>query len=219
MSGSRDHDTGVGKLFPLWDPGGAEWHPLGLPMAQNRIAVPTWSYAFERVPPARIIEIGTFAGGFALALGVHAWTLGVPLHTYDIAQPNETIAPKARLFGVVFHVADVFLPVTQTEIAQLIRSPGMTYVLCDGGNKSKELDVFGPFLKPGDVIAAHDYCASGRWPYGSSTIDVPGADQPWPWCETKLEDGQRVAAVCGLTPFMQEYFDLAGWLAYRKPGA
>lgn len=217
---STPRDTRGGKLFPLWDQGPAGWRPMGLPMAQNRLAIPTWSYAFERVPPARVIEIGSFTGGFALALAVHLWAIKacspswetappVVLTTYDVMHPNDTIAPMARTLGVVFRVADVFEPRITVEIERLIKAPGTTYLLCDGGNKARELDVFAPFLKPGDVIAAHDYSADMM-----SAID----DQAWPWCETQRADGDRAAAACDLAPFMQDHFDLAGWLAYRKRG-
>jgi len=85
------------------------------------------------------------------------------------------------------------------EIAALIRESGTTYVLCDGGDKPRELAVFAKHLKPGDLIAAHD-CGT----------------EYWPWREIKREQGDAIAKHESLTSWRQEAFDLAGWLVYRR---
>jgi hypothetical protein len=175
-------------------------------MCQNRLAVPTWSYAMEQLPPARIIEIGSYNGAFATALGLHARAIGARMVTYDRNPQAENITPLGRALGVEFRVGDTWG--LQAEIAHLIRSPGVSFVLCDGGDKPRELATFARHLKPGDVIGAHDY--DGADPA------VPQLERPWPWCETRLSDGERVAAAERLSPWLQEHFDFAGWLVYRK---
>ena len=193
------------KPIPLWDMGSPASAPFGLPMCQNRAAIPTWSFAMERLPPARIIEIGTYSGGFITALALHAWWLRAAIYTYDIAAPHERVAPLARSLGVQFITADVFE--RQNVIADTIRRPGTCFVLCDGGNKPRELETFAAALKPGDVIAAHDYVP----------LDGPQGDQVyWPCGEITKEHGDRVAQANNLEPWMQEHFDLAAWLVYRK---
>lgn len=184
--------------------------PLGLEMSQNRIAVPTWSYAMELVPPARILELGSAGGGFITALAVHAHQIGARVVTYDVCQPNVRLNDPqtglARFLGVEFVVGDLWK--AEAKIANLIRSPGTTYVLCDGGDKPRELATFAAYLKPGDVIAAHDYVPD----------DGPQGDKVWwPCGEIKLEQGAAAAAKFGLEPFLQPYFDMAAWLAYRRP--
>lgn len=197
----------IAKPIPLWDFGSPAAVPFGLPMCQNRAAIPTWSFAMERLPPARIIEIGTFAGGFATALALHASQIGAPLITYDLAIPNEKLQPLAESLGVRFRVGDMWTPELTNEIIQYIQSPGTTFLLCDGGNKPREMETFAPYLKPGDVIASHDYAPP----------DGPrGDDVYWPCGEITLEHGQKVAAANGLSPWMQEHFDIAAWLVYRK---
>jgi hypothetical protein len=197
------------RLFPLWDHASPSCSPLGLPMCQNRLAVPTWSFAFERVPPARIIELGSYSGALAVALGVHAWWIGAKVISYDRMAPNAKLAPLAAALGVDFRTRDLYTPETEAEIAALIRHPGTTYVLCDGGDKPRELATYAPYLKPGDCIAGHDYCSSAA-PLGDASY--------WPWQELKAEDGAPVAAANDLEPFYQEHMDMAGWLAYRKRG-
>lgn len=178
---------------------------MGLPMCQNRLAIPTWSYAMERHPPARIVELGTYAGGFVTALAVHAHQIGTRVVTYDRSSPNERVIPLGRFLGVDYRwPRDIWA--CEAEIGALVREPGSTFLLCDGGDKRRELATFARYLKPGDVIAAHDYHvrdSHNAW---------------WGWGEINLEDGAAVAAVHDLEPFLQEHFDMAAWLAYRRRG-
>lgn len=178
--------------------------PLGFPMQQNRHAVPTWSYAMECYPPTRIIEIGSYNGGFTTAIGVHAQQIGARVVSYDVAKaPHARLAALAQFLGIEFRTVDVWT--LEKEIGQLIAGPGVTFVLCDGGNKRRELATFAQYLKPGDVIAAHDYVSPGSvW---------------WSWSEIRTEDGAAAVASHDLEPWLQEHFDIAGWLVFRRRGS
>jgi cephalosporin hydroxylase len=190
------------RLIPLFEYEGRGWTPLGLPMSQNRLAVPTWSYAMEKHPPKTIVEIGTNNGGFTIALGIHAWRIGTAVHTFDLNEaPTNAFAPLTNLLPITFYKADCFAPETVALIANLIRSPGIVYVFCDGGDKPREFAMFSEYLKPGDVIAGHDYSVKEEW---------------WPWREITQEQVEPYVSARGLTPFMQEHFDMAGWMVYRK---
>lgn len=193
------------SLFPLWDLAACSAAPLGMPMCQNRLAIPTWSYAMERNPPARIIEIGTYSGGLITALAVHAHMIGAKVITYDLCLPDERVTPLAHFLGVSFRHGSCWD--LAGEIAALISRPGVTYVLCDGGDKPRELATFAPYLKLGDVIAAHDY----------EPPDGPhGADVYWPCGEITAAQGAAVATANALEPWLQKHFDLAAWLVYQK---
>lgn len=195
------------KLFPLWDHGSPASAPFGLSMCQNRIAIPTWSFAMERVPPKRIIELGTYSGGFITALAVHAAQIGARVITYDRAKPDERLEKLARFLGVEFRTCDLYAAATELEIAALIALPGTSYVLCDGGDKPRELSTYAAYCKPGDVIAAHDYVTE---------LGPVGDDVYWPCSEITAADCADAAAKHKLEPFHQEHFDLAAWIAFRK---
>lgn len=197
----------MSRIIPPYEVSGAPACPLGLPMCQNRMAVPTWSYAMEVHPPARIIELGTYSGGFTVAIGVHAHQIGARVVTFDRARPDERLAEIARFLGIEFRTGDLWA--VQRDIAQLIEEPGTSYVLCDGGDKRRELATFACHLKPGDVIAAHDYAVDDGTGYQNAW---------WGWGEIDLEDGRAAALACDLEPWMQDHFDTAAWLAYRKRG-
>ena len=176
--------------------------PLGMAMCQNRLAVPTWSYAMEKVPPKQIVELGSLNGGFTTVMGVHAWRIGCSIFSYDLCVcPNYDWKSLSDFLGIVFIQGDLFSMVER--IKSQIQMPGTTYLWCDNGNKIKEFNLFAPMLKPGDVIAAHDYCCDkeGQW---------------WPWQEIKKSDVENAVISNNLVPFFQDHFDTCGWLAYRK---
>ena len=107
------------------------------------------------IRPHRIIEIGTGAGGLTFFLGTYARIHGVRFVTIDIrAMPVEMAGP-AWAVGVNQTVGDVWD--AESPISELIRQEGPSLVLCDGGDKPREFRTFTKWLKPGDVICAHDY--------------------------------------------------------------
>jgi hypothetical protein len=196
-------------VIPLYETDGRSTCPMGMPMCQNRLAVPTWSYAMEVLPPQRVIEIGSYNGAFSIALGLHCCAINARMYTFDINEWSEQFAPIGKALGVTFQRASCWD--IEAQIVRLIRADGPTFVLCDGGDKPRELATFARYLKPGDVIGAHDYNACA---YQDPV--PPQNEQPWPWMEISREDGQRAAEANRLVPWLQEHFDLAGWLVFRK---
>jgi predicted O-methyltransferase YrrM len=173
-------------------------------MSQNRYAIPAWSYLFEQLPPRRIIEIGTSVGGMTCLLAVACRAYGSDLYTFDIsptmsAETELTLhAFAGKLLSVI--TGDVLDSDISAIIETIISRPGPSLVLCDGGNKVKEFRTFSQALKPGDVIAAHDF----------------GATEAWPWEEIKIGQVADVVQAHGLSRFMEDVFEKTGWLVCRK---
>lgn len=189
-------------MIPLFEYEGRGWTPFGFPMSQNRMALPVWSYAMEKHPPKTIVEIGTNCGGFTCVLAMHAWRIGCHIHTFDVMDaPTTDFRPFSNLLPITFYKMDCFSGVATDRIVQLMKQDGTAYLMCDGGNKVKEFNFFAPLLKSGDVIAAHDYSAREEY---------------WPWSEVTVPQVRDAVNRHNLKPFMQEHFDMAGWLAYRK---
>lgn len=179
--------------------GDKQTKPWGFPMTQNRFANMVWSYAFETHQPSTIIELGSYNAGFTTVLGVHAWNLKVPLHTFDTCiAPDDRWKDLSHFLGIKFHNLDVFANID--FIAKLIQQAGTTYLLCDDGDHPKEFNAFAEFMKVGDIIAAHDYYCPGYWEYDQ----VP------------LEKIQESIDKHQLRPFLQSHFDLTGWCAFMK---
>jgi hypothetical protein len=97
----------------------------------------------------RIIEIGSGRGGFTTWL----YSKNKNIVSYDIENRLENISIPIK----VFKNSDCFEKTTFDEIIDLIQKDGKVLVLCDGGNKEKEFNVFSKYLKKNDVIMLHDY--------------------------------------------------------------
>lgn len=181
-------------------------HTLGMPSCQNWLALTVWCHAINELAkekrPIHIIELGSYNGSFATQLAIHIWNLkrsdpvfvASTVDTFDRAKgPCESFAPLSEFVGLRYHQSDIFAA-TQ-EIVDLIQQPGISVVLCDGGDKPREMNLFAEYLKPGDVIASHDWMTP-CWPFG----------------EIWLSDVHHT-----LPRWLPEVFDLGGWLAFRKP--
>jgi hypothetical protein len=121
-----------------------------------------------------IIEIGTYNGGLTCWLKDNMNPNG-KLISYDI---DGTINIANRS-DIDFRVESCFDESAFKTIIDLIQSEGRTLVVCDGGDKEKEFNTFSAYLKPNDVIIAHDYAESDeewkdktnfwQWPYAADT--------------------------------------------------
>jgi cephalosporin hydroxylase len=172
--------------------------PMGFDMNQNRLAVPVWSYAIETLKPRRIVEIGSYNGGFTMALAFAGWTKGVEVFSYELGEaPKEEWREMARFLKVQFLRGNCFA--CEEEIRQLLGQPGRSFLLCDGGDKVKEFNTFAKYLKAGDLIAAHD-CGT---PY-------------WPWSEFDPKRVSETVSELCLYPWRPHLFELCGWCAALK---
>ena len=94
-----------------------------------------------------IIEIGTLHGGLTLVLSD---LFNGHIYSYDINKVENKALLKENITLVL---GDVF---SNTEIYNIIKN-NRVLVLCDGGNKIKEVNHFAKYIKPNDYIMAHDY--------------------------------------------------------------
>lgn len=121
-----------------------------------------------------IIEIGTYNGGLTCWLKDNMNPSG-KLISYDI---DGTINHTKR-DDIDFRVESCFDEQPFKTITDLIQSSGRCLVVCDGGDKPKEFNTFSAYLKPNDVIIAHDFAEGDvewkektnywQWPYEYDT--------------------------------------------------
>lgn len=138
----------------------------GVPCAQRFVDFYVWEGVLngrtgesqKGVPPlVSIIELGTFQGGFSLYLAAQAQWRGLRFRTYDVIAPERQIPGFVRLD--IFAKAD--------SIGRFLSDHAPFVLLCDGGNKPRELRTFAPFMDEHSVIAVHD------WDDEISETDVP----------------------------------------------
>lgn len=175
-----------------------------VPLQQHEKTCGVFCDLLSRVRPARLLEIGTRTGGFTLMLADVCGDAAI--RTYDILQsPNQELLLQR---GIDSRVGDVFA--LEKEIGAYIQQPGKTMVLCDGGDKPREVKTFAPYLKPGDHILAHDYAADAE----IFERDMRG--QRWNWCEIVDADIAETIAAVGLEPYIATQLAAVAWGSWRR---
>ncbi len=124
-----------------------------------------------------IVEIGTYNGGLS------SWV-------YDLKKPEakfvsydiDPVINNSNRIDIDFRIGDCFEEKTKNEIIELIKTEGSSLLLCDGGDKNREFNVFTEHMKDGDHIMLHDFLVTEeqfsslqqywQWPYGNES-DLP----------------------------------------------
>ncbi len=171
----------------------------GISMQQHPDVSPALQSLFADYPPARILEIGTGAGGFVMLL--RELCPAKPIRSYDV-RPSPHQA-KLAAAGIDARTADIFCPQVLGEIAHYVQQPGRSVILCDGGDKPAEVRQIAQLAKPGDLILAHDY-ACDREHFHREVLG-----QQWDWCEITDTDWQSLPHVRKLP---REDLARAAWL-------
>jgi tetratricopeptide (TPR) repeat protein len=169
--------------------GSSFWYE-GVPVRQPPAVVECFAAFARQENPATIIEIGTYNGGLTRLL---ANTFpAAKIYTFDILDKPAGLPDR-----VVFRPGNIFEAIP--HVARLIRSPGQTLVLCDGGNKVEEFNTFAPYLKTNDCIMGHDCLTPG-----------------WRWVEITEEAIEGAVERNGLAANLQDVMGRAAWLSYKK---
>lgn len=190
---------------------------LGITAMQHDGAFDVFKTLLQETRPARVLEIGTAAGGLCLYLRRTLNDLGmsdVPIKTFDIYDTStHRVLEKENNLEVIYDniFSKDYLSLENPQlILDFIQSPGLTLVLCDGGNKINEFKLISPMLKSGDIIMAHDY--SPNLEYFKEHI----MNKVWCWMEIQDSDVQQACDDNDLKPFMAIEFANVVWLCRRK---
>ena len=125
-------------------------------MAQYLCDLMVWELVLNNNPQVkRIVELGTYQGGFSWFLDAQARARDIEFVTYDIIQPDHE-PPE-------FQHLDFYRYPEQVAI----KGGQPVALFCDGGNKPRELKTFPPMCAEGSVILVQDW--------GTETLpaDVP----------------------------------------------
>lgn len=181
---------------------------LGHNIAQTPEFMMVFNEIFNREGFARVIEIGTFHGGLSLFLAFCCMVKNMKFYTFDIKRRGkDDVYKKIAQLGGQFEIMDVFSPGGMAKMRQLITTSGRVMLLCDGGDKPKEIQTFGPTLKPNDVIMGHDYFDTKKsWQH----------QQKWISCELVGSDIQGVCQKHNLKPWYDSALGEIFWAGRIK---
>lgn len=120
----------------------------GVPVSQFWADFYLWELILNDRPELEgIVEIGTWRGGFSRYLASQAYWRGMEFRTFDVLEPE----PETPGFECV----DVFAQAEQ--IGAILARGRPIALLCDGGNKPREMKTFTPYLCDGSVLVVHDW--------------------------------------------------------------
>lgn len=142
---------------------------LGGGASQSFAALKLLEYYIAYEKPQYVVEIGSQKGGLSVYLGTIACaTEQFIFHTFEIDKSRdwynrenegvghwfekmESISPFCKSFE-----RNIFTQDTYSFINDFV-SKYKTLIICDGGNKPREVALYSTLLKSGDMIMAHDY--------------------------------------------------------------
>lgn len=135
----------------------------GIPMQQSWRDIALWERIIPLVDPAAVIELGAYCGGLSVYLALQARQRNFDLFTYDLHVRPEQCNRVARMVGLpgMFRQIDAWSEAGQAEIQGVIDDAENhpLLLLCDGGDKAYEVNLYLPRLQPGDVLGVHDWGA------------------------------------------------------------
>lgn len=181
---------------------------LGYKMTQRPEVFMIFNYLFNNEQFKRVIEIGTHKAGLSLFLAYCAFVKKMEFHTFDIQLKNSGARDKVVELNGNVNVMDTFSTIGHETIKQLIQLPGRVLLLCDGGNKVKEVRTFAKYLKVDDVIMAHDYFPTKK--------DSLNKELFWKSCEITDASVMEVCNKYNLYKFYQDNFRDVVWLSRIK---
>ena len=191
-----------------------------------------------------IIELGTHDSGVATLFALYCLGSKMPATADDPREPslykNATHHKRPKEFYTFDNVrrdiprlqlltnmgANVLTRDTLTDeatiayVRRLIQRPGTTLLLCDGGNKRREVELYAPALKPGDFIMVHDWAKDAA---AMASLRERGIWQSWEsWWDVGPSDAvppEGIMKDCVLNGVKQVYaeeFDDVAWFCARK---
>ena len=129
--------------------------------------------------PDVIVELGTCAGGLTLAM--HETRPEAFIFSFDwvIDEGSEFVAwkesgfqqiPRAWFGGQVSFIKADILGEPWKVSDRMEARIGTQMLVCDNGNKTQEVRFFGPCLRPGELLAVHDWGEEIRYEDVAETL-------------------------------------------------
>lgn len=194
----------------------------GLSVEQTPNVIYPFNILIEENKPKRVLEIGTFVGGLTLMIRDLLDNNGLKsseVLTYDVNSPNHLIHQvNTDNLNILVKIENLFLndysdfrsESVKESLRSFIQQDGCSLILCDGGVKKNEFNLFSSLLKIGDIIMAHDYC------YDSNKFESEIKGKFWNWLEIQNSDIIESCENNNLYEYLQEDFDKVAWVCKIK---
>lgn len=158
-----------------------------------------------------IIELGTSFGGLTYILSdlLKENNLNCKIHTFDFSYKSY-VEDSLIERGCTYHVLDERDEIYKETVVSLLTNYGKALLLCDGGNKKEEFNRYSEYLKPNDVIMAHDYS------HNLNVFENEIKNKYWNWFEISFLDIEETTKKYKLIEYSKVSFKEAVWACFVK---
>lgn len=151
----------------LYKQTGGIW-PIGVSCSLTWLDLGAIAHILQVAHIRLVVEIGVEHGGLAAYLAEYCRLTGCGYRGVDM-----TLNPLDNRLRAALNVIerDAWASATVAEVSGWVNATdGPVLIFCDGGNKPKELHLYAPLIREGDVLLGHDY--------GNEYTEAAIADMP-----------------------------------------
>jgi cephalosporin hydroxylase len=166
----------------LWRQTGGIW-PMGVSCSLTWYDVGAILHVVQSARIRTVLEVGVEHGGLASLLRAYGGYTGLVYRGIDITlAPLHTVVRERDASAI--DQRDAWDAATVVEMGQWLgENPAPALIICDGGDKPRELHLYAPLLRDGDVMLGHDYHNE----YGDDAIrTVPAQQVRTDWLDDTL---------------------------------
>lgn len=141
----------------LWRHTGGVW-PIGVSCSLTWLDLGAIAHILQIAQIRLVVEIGVEHGGLAAYLEAYGYFTGCAYKGIDITLNALHTKVREDMAERQIEQHDAWSAATVDRVgAWVAASAGPALLICDGGDKPKELHLYAPLLRPGDVLIGHDY--------------------------------------------------------------
>jgi len=140
----------------LWKHTGAIW-PIGVSCSLTWLDLGAIAHIIQTAHIRTVLEVGVEHGGLASYLRSYGLYTGLVYRGIDITL-NALDTRVRELDLIAIDQRDAWDAATVREMGLWLSTmPAPALIICDGGDKPKELHLYAPLIRPGDVLLGHDF--------------------------------------------------------------
>ena len=140
----------------LWRRTGAIW-PIGVSCSLTWCDLGAIAHIIQTAGIRTVLEVGVEHGGLASYLRAYGLYTGLAYRGIDITLNALNTTVRERDLSAIDQ-RDAWTADTVAEMRDWLNdAPAPALIICDGGDKPKELHLYAPLLRHGDVLIGHDY--------------------------------------------------------------
>lgn len=140
----------------IWRQTGGVW-PCGVSCSLTWYDLGAIAHILQTAHIRTVLEIGVEHGGLTAWLLAYGRYTGIAYRGVDITLNALQTSVRALDVGALVE-RDAWTDEAVADAGRwLDAQPSPALIICDGGDKPKELKLYAPLLRTGDVLIGHDY--------------------------------------------------------------